>query len=70
LGAPDETIFGLLFEKNISYGFRRRHLISRSTLRLSGIRDARVLVIQPFPVQGLGRAGGFKMMLEDREVWS
>jgi multidrug efflux pump subunit AcrB len=26
-----------------------------------------VLVIQPPPVQGLGSAGGFKMMLEDRE---
>ncbi|TDV16681.1 efflux RND transporter permease subunit [Paraburkholderia caballeronis] len=35
--------------------------------RLSVIRDARVLVIQPPPVQGLGSTGGFKMMLEDRE---
>jgi hydrophobe/amphiphile efflux-1 (HAE1) family protein len=35
--------------------------------RLSVIHDARVLVIQPPPVQGLGSTGGFKMMLEDRE---
>jgi len=34
--------------------------------RLSIIKDARVLVIQPPPVQGLGSAGGFKMMIEDR----
>ncbi|MDR5763250.1 multidrug efflux RND transporter permease subunit [Caballeronia sp. LZ035] len=34
--------------------------------KLSVIKDARVLVIQPPPVQGLGSAGGFKMMLEDR----
>lgn len=34
--------------------------------RLSVIKDARILVIQPPPVQGLGSAGGFKMMLEDR----
>jgi hydrophobe/amphiphile efflux-1 (HAE1) family protein len=34
--------------------------------RLSVIKDAQVLVIQPPPVQGLGSAGGFKMMLEDR----
>jgi len=30
------------------------------------IKDARVLTIPPPPVQGLGSAGGFKMMLEDR----
>ncbi len=34
--------------------------------RLSVIKDANILVIQPPPVQGLGAAGGFKMMLEDR----
>src|SRR5262245_1472317 len=34
--------------------------------RLFIIKDARVLTIPPPPVQGLGSAGGFKMMLEDR----
>ena len=34
--------------------------------RLSVIKDAFVLTIPPPPVQGLGNAGGFKMMLEDR----
>ncbi|AJK45792.1 efflux RND transporter permease subunit [Burkholderia plantarii] len=34
--------------------------------RLSGIKDAYVLTIPPPPVQGLGSAGGFKLMLEDR----
>jgi hydrophobe/amphiphile efflux-1 (HAE1) family protein len=34
--------------------------------RLSVISDANVLTIPPPPVQGLGSAGGFKMMLEDR----
>ncbi|MFJ5297703.1 efflux RND transporter permease subunit [Pseudomonas sp. NPDC088368] len=34
--------------------------------KLSAIKEARVLVIQPPPVQGLGSAGGFKMMIEDR----
>jgi multidrug efflux pump subunit AcrB len=33
--------------------------------RLSVIKNARVLTIPPPPVQGLGSAGGFKMMLED-----
>jgi hydrophobe/amphiphile efflux-1 (HAE1) family protein len=34
--------------------------------RLSVIMEASVLTIPPPPVQGLGSAGGFKMMLEDR----
>ncbi len=34
--------------------------------RLAVIKDAYVLTIPPPPVQGLGSAGGFKMMLEDR----
>ena len=34
--------------------------------RVSVIKDANVLTIPPPPVQGLGSAGGFKMMLEDR----
>src|SRR5258705_6475737 len=34
--------------------------------RLSVIQDAYVLTIPPPPVQGLGTAGGFKMMLQER----
>jgi hydrophobe/amphiphile efflux-1 (HAE1) family protein len=34
--------------------------------RLAGITDAQVAVISPPPVQGLGSAGGFKMIVEDR----
>jgi hydrophobe/amphiphile efflux-1 (HAE1) family protein len=34
--------------------------------RLAVIKDAFVLVINPPPVQGLGAAGGFKMMVQDR----
>jgi hydrophobe/amphiphile efflux-1 (HAE1) family protein len=34
--------------------------------RLSVIQDADVLTIPPPPVQGIGNAGGFKMMLQDR----
>src|SRR2546421_9096095 len=36
------------------------------TTLFRSIKDARVLTIPPPPVQGLGSAGGFKMMLEDR----
>jgi HAE1 family hydrophobic/amphiphilic exporter-1 len=33
---------------------------------LGAIKDGNVLVIAPPPVQGIGTAGGFKMMVEDR----
>jgi multidrug efflux pump len=34
--------------------------------RLSAIRDAAVFVVAPPPVSGIGNAGGFRMMIEDR----
>jgi hydrophobe/amphiphile efflux-1 (HAE1) family protein len=33
---------------------------------LGAIKDGNVLVVAPPPVQGIGTAGGFKMMIEDR----
>jgi len=34
--------------------------------RLAGIQEGLVLVVQPPAVQGIGNAGGFRMMVEDR----
>src|SRR5262245_46016312 len=34
--------------------------------RLAAIQEAFVVVVQPPPVQGIGNAGGFRMMVEDR----
>jgi hydrophobe/amphiphile efflux-1 (HAE1) family protein len=47
-------------------GINAAKMLQTLRQRLSVIKDANVLVIQPPPVQGLGAAGGFKMMLEDR----
>ncbi len=33
---------------------------------LSSIEDAMVFVVVPPPIRGLGQAGGFQMMIEDR----
>jgi len=35
--------------------------------RLSVIQDAFLIVVMPPPVQGIGNAGGFRMMVEDRQ---
>jgi len=34
--------------------------------RLAGIQEASIFVVQPPAVQGIGNAGGFRMMVEDR----
>jgi multidrug efflux pump len=34
--------------------------------KLSAIQDALIFVVQPPPVQGIGNAGGYRMMIEDR----
>jgi hydrophobe/amphiphile efflux-1 (HAE1) family protein len=48
-------------------GVTAASMLAELRQKLSVIKDAVVLVILPPPVQGLGSAGGFKMMLEDRD---
>jgi hydrophobe/amphiphile efflux-1 (HAE1) family protein len=35
--------------------------------RLGGIQDGQIFVVQPPPVSGIGNAGGFRMMVEDKQ---
>ncbi len=35
--------------------------------KLAAIQEAQMIVVQPPPVQGIGNAGGFRMMVEDRD---
>jgi hydrophobe/amphiphile efflux-1 (HAE1) family protein len=34
--------------------------------RLAGVQEAQILVVQPPPVAGIGNAGGFRLIVEDR----
>jgi hypothetical protein len=61
IGAVKKTLGGLP---------RRRGRMTRLEDRQSVIEGAYVLTIPPPPVQGIGNAGGFKMMLEDRTMAS
>src|ERR1700756_1709479 len=54
-----------LYGKHIP-GVNAATMLAAVRRRLAGIKDAFVLVINPPAVQGLGAAGGFKMMVEDR----
>jgi hydrophobe/amphiphile efflux-1 (HAE1) family protein len=47
-------------------GVNARTMVKLLQEKMSTIKDARVLVINPPPVQGLGTAGGFKLEIEDR----
>jgi multidrug efflux pump subunit AcrB len=40
-------------------------MLPRMRAALAGVKDAVVIVVNPPPVQGLGAAGGFKLMVED-----
>ncbi|SIO58133.1 hydrophobe/amphiphile efflux-1 (HAE1) family protein [Bradyrhizobium erythrophlei] len=63
--ATDFLALPSLYGKHIK-GVNAAKMLAEVRKRLSVIKDANVLVIQPPPVQGLGSAGGFKLMLEDR----
>ncbi len=41
-------------------------MLQTARQRVSVVKDAQVAIIMPPPVQGLGSAGGFKIMIEDR----
>jgi hydrophobe/amphiphile efflux-1 (HAE1) family protein len=68
IGSNSGTIFsGLpsLYNHELK-GVTAQSVLADLRRRLSVIQDAYVLTIPPPPVQGIGNAGGFKMMLEDR----
>jgi hydrophobe/amphiphile efflux-1 (HAE1) family protein len=68
IGSNSGTIFsGLpsLYNHEVP-GVTANSVLADLRKRLSVIQDAYVLTIPPPPVQGIGNAGGFKMMLQDR----
>jgi hydrophobe/amphiphile efflux-1 (HAE1) family protein len=54
-----------LFGKHVP-GVNAATMLVRLRQRLAHIQDGVIIVVQPPPVQGLGAAGGFKLMLQDR----
>jgi hydrophobe/amphiphile efflux-1 (HAE1) family protein len=54
-----------LYGKHIP-GVNAATMLAAVRQRVAGFKDAFVLVVNPPPVQGLGAAGGFKLMVEDR----
>ncbi|WP_158744182.1 efflux RND transporter permease subunit [Acidisphaera sp. L21] len=65
----DGAIFTPLdpFEERVAKGQNAAVILNALRQRLSVIQDAFVITIPPPPVAGIGTAGGFKMMLQDRD---
>ncbi len=67
--APNEAVIFLPLE---DFDYRAEHNIAYEQLlgtlnQVAGkIQEANIFVIPPPPVQGIGNAGGFKMMVQDR----
>lgn len=54
------------FDKRIPAGQTAEKIIGEMQGRLMAIKDAFIFVVPPPPVEGIGTAGGFKMMVQDR----
>jgi HAE1 family hydrophobic/amphiphilic exporter-1 len=54
------------FEERAAQGLKASAIKAELSKRLAALQDGMILVIEPPPVRGIGNAGGFKMMLQDR----
>ncbi|MEA2781762.1 MAG: hypothetical protein QOK29_3306 [Rhodospirillaceae bacterium] len=54
------------FEERVRKGLTADKILANLRTRLSSIQDAFIIVIPPPPVRGIGTAGGFKMMIQDK----
>jgi hydrophobe/amphiphile efflux-1 (HAE1) family protein len=54
------------FQERAAKGLSADRMLATLRERLSVIQDAFIIVIPPPPVRGIGNAGGFKMMVQDK----
>ncbi|MFN3077162.1 MAG: efflux RND transporter permease subunit, partial [Alphaproteobacteria bacterium] len=54
------------FAERAAQGLSAGQIMGNLRMRLGAIQEAFLLTIPPPPVRGIGSAGGFKMMIEDR----
>ncbi len=54
------------FPERVARGLTAGRILANLQTRLSAIQEAFIITIPPPPVRGIGNAGGFKMMLQDR----
>src|SRR5690606_26190032 len=62
------AIFSALapFHERADKGLSAEHILADLQKRLGAIQEAFIITIPPPPVRGIGTAGGFKMMIQDK----
>jgi len=62
------VIFSALapFSDRVEQGLSAGHILGDLTQRLSSVQEAFIITIPPPSVRGMGNAGGFKMMVQDK----
>ncbi|HEX6120026.1 MAG TPA: efflux RND transporter permease subunit, partial [Dongiaceae bacterium] len=62
------AIFSVLapYDERVSKGLSAGRILGDLSQRLSAIKEGFIITVPPPPVQGIGNAGGFKMMIQDR----
>jgi hydrophobe/amphiphile efflux-1 (HAE1) family protein len=68
LASNEGAVFSVFksFEEREPQGLTAKAILASINKRLSGIKDGFIITVEPPPVNGIGGAGGFKMMLEDQ----
>ena len=68
LASNEGAIFSVFksFDEREKQGLSAKVILASINQRLSAIKDGFIITVEPPPVNGIGGAGGFKMMLEDR----
>ncbi|MBT33429.1 MAG: hydrophobe/amphiphile efflux-1 family RND transporter [Thalassobius sp.] len=63
------TIFTMMadFDKREEMGLSYQDILNNMRQSMASIEEAYVVVIPPPPVRGIGNAGGFRMMVQDRQ---
>ncbi len=54
------------FDERAEQGLSANVILANLRQRLAGVQDAFVIALQPPPVRGIGTAGGFKVMIQDK----
>jgi hydrophobe/amphiphile efflux-1 (HAE1) family protein len=54
------------FQERVAKGLSADHILADMRSRLAQIQDAFIITISPPPVRGIGTAGGFKMLVQDK----
>src|SRR5262249_9066578 len=54
------------FHERAEQGLSADHILMDLRQRLGALQEAFTIVIPPRPVRGIGNAGGFKMMIQDK----